>query len=57
MLINFQEIGDLILKIPVNAGKDDKIFGSVTTAYIRSIRKNFNVHRKYLRLMGKLINW
>ena len=50
-----KEIGDLILKIPVNAGKEDKIFGSVTTQHISDLleKKNFNVHRRNILINGK----
>ena len=50
-----KEIGDLILKIPVNAGKEDKIFGSVTTQHISDLleKKSFNVHRRNILINGK----
>ena len=51
-----KKIGDLVLKIPVNAGKEDKIFGSVTTQQISNIldEKNFNIHRRNISINGKI---
>ena len=50
-----KKIGDLILKIPVNSAKEDKIFGSVTTQKISDLleKKNFNIHRRNILINGK----
>ncbi|MAH99242.1 MAG: 50S ribosomal protein L9 [Euryarchaeota archaeon] len=50
-----KKIGDLVLKIPVNAGKEDKIFGSVTTQQVseKLEKENFNIHRRNISINGK----
>ena len=50
-----KKIGDLVLKIPVNAGKEDKIFGSVTTQQVseKLENENFNIHRRNISINGK----
>jgi len=51
-------IGELIIDIPVKVGSENKIFGTITTAQISNLlnKKGFDINKKNISILTKIKN-